>query len=573
MKKYGCFMQKKYVGMLFAYLSSWVICILGNMADTIIAGVMLNSEAVSAVELITPFFSILMFFMGFTAIGTSILYSRTAGEFDAEGAKRVCGTGIVSAVAFSALLGIGMILLEDAYFVLYSASPAIEALAREYYEGMILTAVIYPVYWTVYYLIGEDGDAASCVTADTTFTVVNIAASALLAASVGIRGIALGTVIGMAASGLSLLLHFLKKKNSLHFRFCFDPGLFFTSFRLGSVTSLMYLFIGLTDVVVNKFVIVRFGDAYLPVYAVINVLLNFVGCFMCSDSAAGPFIGVGFGEKNPLAVKKVMRMSTAAFTVLGAVFSLGLEIAAPLIPPMYDITDPELAGLAVYAVRVLAASYLPTAYVVNWFCFFARTDRVLHGTMISAMYMLISPLIFPPLFVMLGWGFKGLIWGFFLTPFAAVLYHFLYTVFRFGIRSFPYIIPPSENRIFLHEIAVNEEEVIGLCAAVEDELRSCGADDIPLGKVRLVLEESFLIVRDKNPGKRILADCTLIVNPEYVQLITRDNGVIFDVTDYNAEIRSLREYMNAMLNKNGLDSSYMTTTSFNRNSYFWERVR
>ena len=85
-----------------------------------------------------------------------------------------------------------------------------------------------------------------------------------------------------------------------------------------------------------------------------------------------------------------------------------------------------------------------------------------------------------------------------------------------------------------------------------------------------MLEETFEIVKEKNAPKRVLADCSVIVGKEHVRLITRDNGMIFDITDVNADIKSLGQYVAARLIEKNSGAEYITTISFNRNSFLWE---
>ncbi len=265
-----------------------------------------------------------------------------------------------------------------------------------------------------------------------------------------------------------------------------------------------------------------------------------------------------------------MSLTTKSIAVIGVIFAALIFIAAPFLPQMYGISNGEVFSYAVYAGRVLAISYLATCFVMHWINYLPRINCVLHSNVLSAVYMLISPLVFPMPFA-IWWGFKGLIWGFFLTPAAALLYHFVYVAVKYGVKKFPYIIPETDNKVFIHSITLNTAEIMQLCDDVKRDLSSCGVSSGIINKVQLLIEESFQIVRDKNPKAEISGDCTIIVSDSSVRMITRDNGMIFDITDADAKIRSLREYMNACLNESDIESTYLTTTTFNRNSYIWQR--
>ena len=105
---------------------------------------------------------------------------------------------------------------------------------------------------------------------------------------------------------------------------------------------------------------------------------------------------------------------------------------------------------------------------------------------------------------------------------------------------------------------------------MQTDLSSMGVDDGLIKKIQLLAEETLMIVHDRNEGKKILADCTVMVDDEKISLITRDNGEVFDVTEVNGDIKTFREYVTAQLMTSGQESSYLLTTSFNRNCFVWE---
>ena len=164
-----------------------------------------------------------------------------------------------------------------------------------------------------------------------------------------------------------------------------------------------------------------------------------------------------------------------------------------------------------------------------------------------------------------------MVWGFFLTPFVTLLFGYIFVSIKYGKKMFPFIIPESENKIFVHEIEVNEEEIVALNNLVDEDLKTCNVSAATISQVQLMIEETFMIVKEKNPTKKVLGDCSLIVNDDMVHLITRDNGIIFNIIDVNAEINSLRQYVAARMIEKNSGAEYLTTISFNRNSYLWER--
>ncbi len=563
------FVTKKYRVLLLAGLLGWIVCMVGDMADTIFAGIFIGEDAVSAVAPVTPVFSILMCLCTLIGAGTTTLYSRAAGAFDKEKAYKVAGMGVLLSLILGVLLALLMILGEDAYFAFYSSSPEVEALAREYYNCFYILAFIYPIYWEMYYLVSADADATLCVAADVATAGLNVLFSILFVNKLGIKGLALGTVASLLLSSVFIIAHFFLKTNSIHFKMSFNLKDFGKMCAIGSSSSLSTFYLAITDIVINKYLITHFSDKYLAAYSVVNLILNLACCFLCVIDAAGPFISVSYGEKNPNGIRKIMNLSTKYALGIGLLFLVVLEALATVLPKLYGITNPEIYDAAVYSGRVLPISMVVTALVYEWGNYYPKVDKVVLGNISSAIYMLIAPLVFVPL-IANQFGYEGLVWGFFLTPFASLVYIFIHVVIKYGVKNFPYIIDEVDTKIFTYDLQVNEDGIVETNNKMQADLQSIGVDDGLINKIQLLAEETLMIVHDRNEGKKILADCTVMVDDEKISLITRDNGEVFDVTEVNGDIKTFREYVTAQLMTSGQENSYLLTTSFNRNCFIWE---
>ena len=54
MLKENTFIKKKYNKLYVCAILGWLVGLLGGMADSLLAGIFLDSDAVAAVELVTP---------------------------------------------------------------------------------------------------------------------------------------------------------------------------------------------------------------------------------------------------------------------------------------------------------------------------------------------------------------------------------------------------------------------------------------------------------------------------------------------------------------------------------------
>ena len=102
--------------------------------------------------------------------------------------------------------------------------------------------------------------------------------------------------------------------------------------------------------------------------------------------------------------------------------------------------------------------------------------------------------------------------------------------------------------------------------AVGAHLGAQGVDGRRASKASLLVEEALMVVHDRNSGKRIKAEVTVDLN-DGLMLVLRDDGEIFNITDADARVSSLRGYLVSNLMTVIPSRRNLTTTGFNRNIF------
>ena len=87
--------------------------------------------------------------------------------------------------------------------------------------------------------------------------------------------------------------------------------------------------------------------------------------------------------------------------------------------------------------------------------------------------------------------------------------------------------------------------------------------------IGLFAEEMLILIQEKNADAKILAEFTIMVEPEGVRLILRDSGKVFDITEEDAKVDSFRQYVVANMRLSIDNKAYITTTGYNRNELFF----
>lgn len=99
-------------------------------------------------------------------------------------------------------------------------------------------------------------------------------------------------------------------------------------------------------------------------------------------------------------------------------------------------------------------------------------------------------------------------------------------------------------------------------------LREHSIDDRTIRRIELLVEELFMLIREKNGGSAVLCECSVQLRPEGVQLIARDDGALFDISDEDMAVTSFGAYIVASYMESlGENRRYLTTMSFNRSAF------
>lgn len=568
MLKENAFVKKKYNKLFIAAILGWIVSLLGGMADSVIAGMFLDSNAVAAVGLITPISSIIYFVSILIACGCSIMYSTALGAFQKERSEKIAGMGLLVSIVIGIILGVIVAVFKKQVLEFYGCTGVLYDYAYEYYFPYIFHAFASPLIWFIYHIVSYDGDERVVLACDTTMAIGNALLSYFLVQSKGIIGLSLGTVFSELAGFLVILIHFLKKSNSIKFKFFFNFKDFIKMVKLSSASSLTTLYVGVIDVIFNKFIISQYGESYLPAYTVVNAVLNVAAVLMCAMTAGMVFVSISYGENNIYALKRVMKIVNRNSFLFGAAFSVILFLIAPYWAGIYAIEDAVVQEASVFAGRIVPLTYIAGAFVFEYLGYYPLINKSMAGNMLGINYMLVGPIVLAIPSGLL-WGFNGMTVGFALTPIFAIVVEYIYFAIRKQLKKAPLLLENNNENEAHFDIRLDETSIVEVRDRVNEFLKENNVPSQKIMEILIILEDTLVYIKEKNEHKTI-CECTVLVNDEHVRLITKDNGKIFDMIQEADNSIDLRCYVLARMMENASEKSNTTTISFNRNTYIWQ---
>ena len=320
----------------------------------------------------------------------------------------------------------------------------------------------------------------------------------------------------------------------------------------------------------NRFITYAYGPGWLVLGAVIVVVKDLQLVFDGIGTAFTPLMNIYLGEQSYEGVKRCYWLSMRLSIVEGAAMMVLLVVFAPLIVRLYGVDATSMWNYAVNGLRIeaLGLPFLSLLFMVT--SYYLLVNKIALGFVVSGLRELF---VAAPVSVAFGffWGVYGMFAGLAVSPALAYVISDLYVRFRYGKQNYPLFLA-NELKGFRHafyEFKLAPESIIGVQKQAEHFLNENGIPPKTVMKVKLLIEELYMLVYEKN-GKNtaVYAECSVIIRDYGVQVITKDDGVLFDLSSEDVVASSITEFMvSGYMEKLKSDKMYLTTMSYNRNVF------
>ena len=560
------FSTEKFKSFLLAGTFTAFIGYVNRLSDSVIVGHVIGEDALAGLNMVTPVLSVVTFCAFVIALGTSTNYSIWLGRIDRRRARGFFMQGLWLALLVGGALALAMRFGGDFYFTLLNGSEYVEMYARQYLDWAWPIGLTECLMMLLAVFCCADGDIHLCSAVYGGVCAANVLLSYLAVRhGMGASGCALGTVVSETLGILALCGHFFRKVNTFRpvRRFSLSDSYYVLRASFGDAAA--FLCDAILFFVLNKLVIAKFDSDMLPVAGVAIVVWSFLEIFNGVGVAVQPLVTVYWGERNTRAIRKVMQAAVIAAAVEGlaltAVFLCGRGSAVIWLLGVEGLDYPELLDAARSCVLLMCGGFLPLALAGLFNSYFLFIERPL----VSLYTTVLCYLAMPVACVLVGaqFGLSGVWAGLGAGPLLGVLAMASAILLKRGRHGFPMLLPRGrEGKIRMFDLVLTEREIVRVSKAVAEALPESVAQ-----RAALMVEEVFMTVRDRNPkGRRLFGEVTIDLN-DGILMTLRDDGVIFDITDADARISSLRTYLVASVMERHRDRINLVTAGFNRNVF------
>lgn len=555
------FAARKFLSLLFSGVICSAVWFLSETTTVALTGNLLGESALAGLSLVEPFTAALFFMVEWIAFGSVILFSRNMGQSSERRARDVFTVGFMMVLAIGLTFALVPAFFADEYLKIFAVGGEAAEYALTYLKWYTPAPVLVAMLTFLVQMVSEEGDVIRSTSAGITYLIANLLFTLLgYKLGFGIAAAAVAGELALLAAIVVLSTHFFSPSNTLGFvrpSTWLDlkaiPAASFgdSSQKLAKVLLVMFL---------TKLVVAHFGGEMLPVLQVVITLWGINEFLDGISSAITPLVSTYHAEKNPAGVRRVMDFATKV-SLFAALILTALLFAFPtLLTGLLGVTDPKLVASASTAIRLIAPTLVILSLSTLFSAYFSCIEHSGYSLYISMMIYLICPIAAVALIACCS---ASVMWlGLFLGPLFAFALLVVLIVSRYGRDAFPLLLNREiELRTTSFSLRLTDEAVVEASRKIGEKLSgTMGA------RASLLVEEVLLAVRDRNAPKRVLAEVSLIEG-ECPRLICRDDGVIFDITDTDQRVSSLRSFVVANLMEREAGRENLVMTGFNRNVF------
>lgn len=348
--------------MIVPAVTSQLIVLIYNMADTFYVGQTDNPYMVAGTSLILPVFNITLCLAGLAGIGGGALIARLLGQGEEDEARRVSLFSLYLGIAIAAIFSLGMALFMEPMLGLLGAGENTYQYAEQYALCVIVTGGIPTVLSNVLAnLIRSIGRSREAGIGIILGGLLNIALDPLFMFLIMPDGMeVLGAGIATCLSNCVACLFFLTvvARMGRGGIITFHPGVglarresILAIFAVGFPSAITSFLFDLDYVIIDK-LMVSYHDLALAAVGVVLKVERFplnVGIGICQGMM--PLVAYNYAARNKERMDQAIRLSRG----LGVGIALGsvvlYEIFAPQLVRLF-LSDPQAMGMAAQFLRI-----------------------------------------------------------------------------------------------------------------------------------------------------------------------------------------------------------------------------
>ena len=521
------YIRKEYRRRAREYSVGFVFAVALTMIDGVVSGNVLGMDALAATSIVFPLVSFSTFFSGIITNGCSNLCALAKGERDYGKANRLFTLGLMAVLLIGLLQTLVFWLIKDLYFGYYETTESIRSFAEEYYKVYIFVPPFMALTTFLDEIVSSEGDDMLAYTGYMGALVINIAMSIILSRSIGMAGLAAGTLLSYIFYLLVVSIHFLKKSNTFRIRLWFSvKDLFrFAQFSLKNNTA--GLCMAISSAVFTKAILRFLGTDYLVANTVLCAMMEVYEMINGPSEAAEYLLATYTGERNKEGIKILFSEAMAVCLMCGMVVAVFLIIDPGVVLSLYGVEDSPFEAELIQCIRYSSIGVVAAALGGFLSDFYGNTGKPFWSCLMVIFRTALFPVLFCVTFGLEG-GIVAMGKGLMVSQVCAIAIFYGFVLVMKGADKIPYMIDdPDFDKVFMNSFDYTQEEYGRICGWIHDKLEEYGVEQAKIIETERLVWALCKKTEEKNVKKTMLGECVLRFTGE-PEVIIKDNGELFD---------------------------------------------
>ena len=361
-----------------------------GLVDTIFIGRYVGAQALAAVNIVSPVFSILFGMGVMLSVGGTVRSAHHVGRGDLRAASAVFGRTMLLILLAGLILALLSLLFRPLLLALLGADGDVMRPAYQYLTTILLFSPVLPASYALSQFARVDQHPTLASLGLILSAAVNIFLDYLFIARFGwgVQGAALATGLGFSCTLLLFLIHFLSRRALLRLTLkgCGWREILRASLN-GSAESINEISVGSIILLINHLMMARFGSSGVAAFTVVSDTLS-------------PLVSANHAAGLRQRTHRFLHVALLSLLALGVIMFLVFSLYPQELARLFLPDNAAVGSLACDFIADFRWSFFFSGLNMGIACYLTGLNRSLQAVGMALSRSLVFPALFLSLFAL-----------------------------------------------------------------------------------------------------------------------------------------------------------------------------
>lgn len=523
-----------FIRILLPALAAGASANIASMIDGIVVGNAIGSVALAAVNACRPASQIYGFLSEILASGIAACIAHSVGQNEKGKSDTIFTTGIFATLIAAVVLTLVQLLFAGRICRVFANDEELYPLTLEYYRIFSLSIFFILFNCSLSAAMRTDGYPKLSALVQLLPHIVNALLNVVFVSifGMGLRGVAIATVLGYFAAFLIGVYYFFFKKSYRLLRGSFGRNLADIT-SVGTPPAVNMGLISIKLLLINALVLSVGGSLGMAVMSLLMVEWALESLFISGvKQSMMPMVSFYYANGDYHGVRAVFSYAFRFLMGAEAALILLFEIFPQILPLLFGMREAEQISAACVGIRIFSLQMPMEAFTMLAISYYTVTRQKKTALVLSVLQGLAAAVavIYPLAHF---FGING-VWLSFpvagLIPLAVIA-----VMSRMNFEKFFRM----KGHTYLQEFSVDVKKLSQTVDSVRKAVSDAGFNAIIANRTGLAIEEMAISALERNSRKKVHIDVTVRKNEDALLVTFSDDGMEFDpVTSAESEAKA-----------------------------------